>query len=44
MTTFLMFGKYSSEAIKGISGARTAEANNLIKKNGGEVISQYALL
>jgi len=44
MTTFLMFGKYSSEAIKGISGARTVEANNLIKKNGGEVVSQYALL
>jgi len=44
MITFLMFGKYSSEAIKGISGARTVEANNLIKKNGGEVISQYALL
>ncbi len=44
MITFLMFGKYSSEAIKGLSGARTVEANNLIKKNGGEVISQYALL
>ncbi len=44
MITFLMFGKYSSEAIKGISGARTVEANNLIKKDGGEVISQYALL
>lgn len=44
MITFLMFGKYSSEAIKGISGARTVEANDLIKKNGGEVISQYALL
>lgn len=44
MTTFLMFGKYSAEAIKGISGARTVEANNLIKKNGGEVVSQYALL
>lgn len=44
MITFLMFGKYSSEAIKGMSAARTVEANNLIKKNGGEVISQYALL
>lgn len=44
MITFLMFGKYSSEAIKGISGVRTVEANNLIEKNGGEVISQYALL
>jgi len=32
MITFLMFGKYSSEAIKGISGERTVEANNLIKK------------
>jgi len=44
MTTFLMFGKYTSEGIKGMSAARTVEANNLIKKNGGEVISQYALL
>ena len=44
MTTFLMFGKYSSEAIKGMSAARTVEANNLIKENGGEVVSRYALL
>jgi len=44
MTTFLMFGKYSSEGIKGISAARTVKANNLIKENGGEVLSQYALL
>jgi len=44
MTTFLMFGKYTSEGIKGISAARTVEANNLIKENGGEVVSQYALL
>jgi len=44
MTTFLMFGKYTSEGIKGMSAARTVEANNLIKENGGEVLSQYALL
>jgi len=44
MTTFLMFGKYTSEGIKGMSAARTVEANDLIKENGGEVLSQYALL
>jgi len=44
MTTFLMFGKYTSEGIKGMSAARTVEADNLIKENGGKVLSQYALL
>ena len=44
MTTFLMFGKYSAEAMKGISTARTVEAQNLIKKNGGEMVSAYILL
>lgn len=44
MATFLMFGKYSAEAIKGISAARTIEAQNLIKKNGGEMVSAYVLL
>jgi len=44
MNTYLMFGKYSSEAIKSINSARTEEANNLIRKNGGEIISQYALM
>lgn len=44
MNTYLMFGKYSSEALKGISSKRTQEANGLIKKNGGEIIAQYTLL
>jgi len=44
MTTFLMFGKYSIEGIKGISAARTVEAQNLIKKNGGDMVSAYILL
>ena len=44
MGTFFMFGKYSSEAMKGMSAKRTEEANSLIKKLGGEVISIYALL
>ena len=44
MTTFLMFGKFSVEGIKGISAARTVEAQKIIKKNGGEMISAYILL
>jgi uncharacterized protein with GYD domain len=39
-----MFGKYSSEALKGMSAKRTAEANSLIERLGGEPISIYALI
>ena len=44
MATFFMFGKYSSESIKGISNERTEKAKNIIKKFGGELKSAYALL
>jgi uncharacterized protein with GYD domain len=44
MATFVMFGKYSAEAIKGISAARTAKANEVVKKNNGSIKSMYALL
>jgi len=44
MATFFMFGKYSSEALKGMSAERTDKAISLIKKCGGEVNSMYALL
>ncbi len=44
MATFLMFGKYSSEATKTISPRRTEEAIALVKKFGGEVKATYALL
>jgi uncharacterized protein with GYD domain len=44
MATYLMFGKYSPEALKGISAKRTAEAKSLIKKNGGELKAAYAVL
>ncbi len=44
MSTFFMFGKYSSEAIKGISAGRTAKAVSIIEKLGGKVNSMYALL
>ena len=44
MATFFMFGKYSSEALKGISAERTEKAMEIFKKLGGEVKSMYALL
>ena len=44
MPIFMMFGKYSTAALKGISPERTDKAVELIKKNGGKVISMYAVL
>ena len=44
MSTFLMFGRYSSEAVKQISAERTGKAASVIKKFGGQVSSMYALL
>ncbi|MFC1495376.1 GYD domain-containing protein [Thermodesulfobacteriota bacterium] len=44
MSAFMMFGKYTTEAIKGISAERTEKAVDLIKKQGGEVISMYAVV
>ena len=44
MTTFFMFGKYSTEALKKISPERTRKAINTIQKFGGRVKSVYALL
>ncbi len=44
MATFLMFGEYSVESLKRISGKRTKDAVNLVKKFGGEVKGMYALL
>jgi uncharacterized protein with GYD domain len=44
MPIFMMFGKYSSDALKGISPQRTEKAAELIRKNGGKVVSMYAVL
>ena len=44
MATFMMFGKYSRNSIKQISEKRTEKAKELVKKNGGEIKSGYALL
>ena len=44
MATYILSGKYSSEAIKGISASRTEAARNLAKQFGGEITHMYALL
>jgi uncharacterized protein with GYD domain len=44
MATYLMFGKYSADALKGISAKRTDEVKALIKKHGGELRAGYAVL
>ncbi len=44
MATYIMSGKYSSEAVKGISAKRTDKVVSLIRDLGGEVKVMYALL
>jgi len=44
MAKFFMYGKYSQEAVKGISANRTKVALDAIAKAGGKVDSMYALL
>ncbi len=44
MATYFMFGKYSANAIKGITASRTKEGIDIIEKLDGKVKSIYALL
>jgi uncharacterized protein with GYD domain len=44
MPIFMMFGKYSSAALKGVSPERTEKAVELIGQNQGKVISMYAVM
>jgi uncharacterized protein with GYD domain len=44
MAKFLMLGKYSVEAIKGIAAERTKRVTETIEKAGGKVNAMYALL
>ncbi len=44
MATYLLFGKYTSGVVKGISTSRTKKAVKLINKHRGEVNATYALL
>lgn len=41
---FLMLGKYSLEAIKGIKKERTKKVISLIEENNGKVEAMFALL
>jgi uncharacterized protein with GYD domain len=44
MPIYLMFGRYSPEAIKGISSERTDRARELIQENDGKIITMYAVM
>ena len=44
MAMFLMFGKYTTDGLKGISAERTREAEALLDRHGGRVSAAYAML
>lgn len=44
MSTFFLFGRYTPEAIKGISASRTKDAHRIVEAHGGTVKSIHALL
>lgn len=44
MATYLMFGKYSAEAMKDITADRTKKVVGLLGKLGAKVQAMYALL
>lgn len=44
MTTFIMTGRYSAEAIRQISSGRTTEGIKIIKQCGGKFVAAYATM
>ncbi len=44
MAKFLMLGKYSVDAVKGIAAQRTQKVVDAISKSGGKVNAMYVLL
>ncbi len=44
MPIFMMFGKYNQEALKNASGERTKKVVKIIEKNGGKIVSMYAVM
>jgi len=44
MTTFIMTGRYSAEAIKRISAERTTKGTKIIQQHGGKLVAGYAVL
>ncbi len=44
MDTFIMMGKYSTDAVKEIRGDNAIKANQIVKKCGGAIVGAYATL
>lgn len=44
MSAFLMFGSYSSEALREISEQRTRQVMEMARQFGGNITAMYALL
>jgi len=44
MTTFIMTGRYSAEALKRISAERTTKGIEIIQQCGGKLVAGYATL
>jgi len=44
MSIFMMFGKYTTAAMQGISPERTKQAVQIIEANRGKVVSMYAVM
>lgn len=44
MMTFILFGKYSMEGLKGMSAERTQNAVEVVKQCGGKVEGMFATL
>ena len=44
MDTFVMLGKYSSQALKSASAARTRKAEHVISRGQGKIKTMYALI
>ncbi len=44
MQTFIMLGKYSTQALQGMSVQRTQTVKKMIKQFGGEIETIYAML
>ena len=44
MALFFMFGRYSSDSIRGISSRRTERASAIVERFGGQTQGIYALL
>jgi uncharacterized protein with GYD domain len=44
MPIFMMFGKYTTDSLGNASEQRTKKSVKIIEKNGGKVVSMYAVM